>query len=184
MDEGMVIEHICSSIGEVNIRMAIPQDAASLRELRLEALMSYPEAFAADVDLTAAEGNNVWAERLSNYIASQSGAMCIAQCGDALVGMSGIGRGHWPKTRHFGTLWGVYVKPEWRGNHIGTGLTNGCLGWARGNGLSVVSLGVNVANTSAITCYKRCGFTVYGVEPKALYVNGVYHDELLMAILL
>jgi hypothetical protein len=108
MDEGMVIEHICSSIGEVNIRMAIPQDAASLRELRLEALMSYPEAFAADVDLTAAEGNNVWAERLSNYIASQSGAMCIAQCGDALVGMSGIGRGHWPKTRHFGTLWGVY----------------------------------------------------------------------------
>jgi RimJ/RimL family protein N-acetyltransferase len=180
----MEIEHISTSQGDIIIRMAIPQDAASLRELRHEALRMHPEAFAADLELTAKEGAEVWAERLSSYAACQSGAICIAACGDRLVGMSGIGRGHWPKTRHFGTLWSVYVRSEWRGNHIGLALVTGCLGWADENKVSVVSLGVNVSNIAAIRCYQRNGFSIYGVEPRTLYVNGVYHDELLMVKLL
>jgi RimJ/RimL family protein N-acetyltransferase len=36
-------------------------------------------------------------------------------------------------------------------------------------------------NTSAIRLYLRHSFAVYGVEREALFVDGVYHDELLMA---
>lgn len=136
------------------------------------------------MELTAAETAEVWAERIAGYDASHSAAICIAQCDDILVGMSGIGRGHWPKTHHSSTLWGVYAKLEWRGLHIGKAVVNGCLDWAKVSGVTIVKLGVNITNTVAIQRYKHCGFTEYGVEPRVICVNGVYHDELLMVKLL
>ena len=36
----------------------------SLLALRLEALSKHPEAFAADIDKTAAAGENAWVERI------------------------------------------------------------------------------------------------------------------------
>ena len=100
----------------------------------------------------------------------QCDAIRIACSGDDLIGMSGIVRGHWPKTRHNGTLWGVYVKPKWRGYHIGEAIVNGCIKWAKENNLTVVSLGVTISNVSAIRCYARCGFKEYGTSPKAISI--------------
>jgi RimJ/RimL family protein N-acetyltransferase len=152
--------------------------------LRLEALSLHPEAFAADVEMTAAEGAEIWAERIAEYAATKSSAICIAFAGDKLVGMTGIGRGHWPKTRHIATIWGVYVNQDWRGLHIGEQLLNGCTEWAIVNGVKVINLGVNISNVPAIRCYSRCGFTLYGIEPKAICHNGIYYDEMLLAKLI
>jgi RimJ/RimL family protein N-acetyltransferase len=170
--------------GDIIIRMADPRDASALRLLRLEALSLHPEAFSADLTMTAAEGADVWAECIAGYAASNSGAICIALAGYILVGMSGIGRGHWPKTHHFGTIWGVYVNQDWRKYHIAGQLLNECIEWAKANGVNVINLGVNISNISAIRSYSRSGFTVYGVEPRVIFHNGVYYDELLMARLL
>lgn len=170
--------------GDITVCMAAPGDAAALRELRLEALSLHPEAFSADLAMTAAEGAEVWAERIAGYITSNSGAICIALAGDSMVGMTGIRRGHWPKTHHFGTIWGVYVIQYWRGYHIAEQLLNRCVDWAISNGVTVINLGVNISNVPAIRCYSRCGFTIYGVEPRAIFQNGVYYDELLMARLI
>ncbi len=175
---------LSTSKGDIIIRLALPADGLALRELRLEALAAHPDAFAADIETTVKEEPAVWSVRIAEYATDRSGAICIAQAGDILVGMTGIGRGHWPKTRHFGKIWGVYVKPDWRGIYLGDELVNSCVDWARNNGISVVNLGVNIANISAIRCYSRCGFTIYGIEPRAIYINGVYHDELLMVRLL
>jgi RimJ/RimL family protein N-acetyltransferase len=165
---------------QINIRLAAPQDAKLVRELRLEALAMHLDAFAADYDLTKAEGAEVWAERISSYAENKTSTICIAEAQETMIGMTGIGRGHWPKTNHFGTIWGVYVKPGWRGHHIAERLINGCIEWAKDNGISMVNLGVNVSNIAAIRCYSRCGFTVYGIEPKTIFYQGVYIDELLM----
>jgi len=170
--------------GEVTMRLAVPQDAASLLELRLEALAMHPEAFAADVAMTAAEGAEAWSERITNNARDQSGAISIACVGDKLVGMAGIGRGHWPKISHLGTLWGVYVKSDWRGLHIAEAILNELFVWSQEHGLTVVYLGVITSNASAIRCYGRSGFTVYGIEPRVINYNGVYYDEVLMAKLL
>jgi hypothetical protein len=43
--------------------------------LRLKALSRHPKAFAADVELTAAETAEVWAERIAGYDASHSAAI-------------------------------------------------------------------------------------------------------------
>jgi RimJ/RimL family protein N-acetyltransferase len=170
--------------GEITIRIATVEDSASLLELRLEALAMHPEAFAADVNLTAAEDARVWVERITEYAEKVSAAICIAETGGQLIGMVGIGRGHWPKTRHSGTLWGVYVKPEWRGYHIGEAMVNGCVEWAIENNTTVVYLGVTVSNSTAVQCYTRCGFMEYGIQPKVIFYNGIYYDELLMVKLL
>ena len=98
--------------GDITIRIATPENAALLRELRLEALSMHPEAFAADVSMTEAEGADVWAERIADYVKNESTAISIAEYVGQLIGMAGIGRGHWPKTRHSSILWGVYVSPD------------------------------------------------------------------------
>jgi len=170
--------------GDITIRIATPEDAALLRELRLEALSMHPEAFAADVAITAAEGADVWAERIADYAKNESTAISIAVYVGQLIGMAGIGRGHWPKTRHSSILWGVYVSPDWRGLHIAEAIINECITWAREQGVVVVKLGVITTNASAIRCYTRSGFKVYGTDPKSNYYNDVYYDELMMAKLL
>jgi len=80
--------------GNITIRIASSKDAALLRELRLEALSMHPEAFAADVAMTAAEGADVWAERLADYARNESTVICVAEYDRQLIGMAGIGRGH------------------------------------------------------------------------------------------
>jgi ribosomal protein S18 acetylase RimI-like enzyme len=95
--------------------------------------------------------------------------------------MTGLARGKWPKTQYSGTIWGVYVKTEWRGHSIAEGLLRDCIAWAQAQGLVIVKLGVVTANTPAIRCYAHCGFTVYGIEPKAICYEDVFYDELLMA---
>ena len=75
---------------------------------------------------------------------------------------------------------GVYVRPEWRGLHLAGALIETCADWARERDVVILKLGVMTNNESAIHCYKRCGFTVYGTEPGALFHEGQYYDEFLM----
>lgn len=166
--------------GNIAIRPAVPGDAALLRELRIEALADRPEAFAADHAAAVAENVEGWVERIEVNAAQEQGIICIASTGERLVGMTGLGRGHWPKTQHSGIIWGVYVNPEWRSMGVAEALLNECITWAKAQGLTIVKLGVVTTNTPAIRCYARCGFSVYGIEPRVIYYNGVYYDELLM----
>ena len=179
-----MVQLLSTPKGDITIRKATPEDGLLLRELRLEALSMHPEAFAADVAMTEAEGADVWAERIADYARNESTVICIADYIGQLIGMAGLGRGHWPKTRHSGVLWGVYVKPDWRGLHIAEAIIDKCATWARAHGIVVVKLGVITTNLSAIRCYTRNGFKVYGTDPKSNYYNDVYYDELMMAKLL
>jgi RimJ/RimL family protein N-acetyltransferase len=164
----------------IQIRQAAIEDAPRLRDLRLEALAGHPQAFTSDYGSSSKEEPTVWVERLERYAKSVDEALQIAVAGDDLVGMTGIYRDPRPKIRHAATIWGVYVKPGWRGLGIGDQLVNACLDWAREHEIIFVRLAVITPNVSAIQCYQRCGFSVYGIEPKSLLWEGRYYDELLM----
>ena len=90
-----------------------------------------------------------------------------------------MGTGPRPATaRLFG---GVYVNPQWRGLGVAEALIDACIGWGKTQGVVTVKLAVVTTNTPAIRCYTRCcGFCAYGVEPQAIYYDGVYYDELLL----
>jgi ribosomal protein S18 acetylase RimI-like enzyme len=167
--------------GPVTIRPALPDDAALLRELRLEALASHPEAFASDPASAAVETVEAWAERIARYASQAEGVICVARTQNQFIGMMGLYGGNRPKTRHGGTIYGAYVKADWRGLHVAEALLNECIAWAQTHGLTIVKLAVVTTNAPAIRCYVRCGFMVYGVDPKVIRYNGVFHDELLMA---
>ena len=47
-----------------------------------------------------------------------------------------------------------------------------------------IHLSVTAANKRAIGFYERLGFKAFGTEPRALKVDGVYIDELLMVKIL
>jgi RimJ/RimL family protein N-acetyltransferase len=94
--------------------------------------------------------------------------------------MTGVARGGTPKTRHAATIWGVYVVREWRGMHIAEELITSCLDWARSRKIVTAKLGVAARNSSAVRCYERCGFKIYGTESRALFYDGNYYDFHLM----
>jgi len=170
--------------GDITIRIATQADATELFKLRMEALTFHPEAFAADVEMTKTRGVEAWVSQITNESKNQSGVIFIACARDELVGMTGVGRGHWPKTQHSAIVWGVYVTPAWRGQHVAEGILEECIRWAGENSIVVLKLGVVTTNQAAIHCYQHAGFTIYGTEPKSNYLDGKYYDEYLMAKLI
>jgi ribosomal protein S18 acetylase RimI-like enzyme len=165
--------------GNVLIRTAQPADAGAYRELRLEALKNHPTAFGSDYEENLQHPDGYWQERLN--INDEQEALFLAEHEGRLVGMTGIYRSLSPRHRHQATVWGVYVRDAWRGCRIADVLIGNCLEWARGKGVVIARLGVAATNWPAIRCYERCGFTSYGIEAKALFHEGGYIDEFLMA---
>lgn len=74
------------------------------------------------------------------------------------------------------------MQPEYRGRGVATMLLDAGMSWAQKRDVLVIKLAVVTTNSAAIRCYMRAGFRAYGVEPKALQYDGVFYDELLMAL--
>jgi len=164
--------------GMIGTREALPEDVTQYRELRLGALQDSPTAFSADYELNLNQPMSFWEGRLN---VDENGSLFFATHENNLIGMTGIRKGESPKTRHGAYIWGVYIRPEWRGLHIAEALIETCIAWAKPREVNIVKLGVTATNTSAVRCYERCGFTIYGNEPRALLYEGNYYDEYLMS---
>lgn len=168
------------STDEIIIRHAEGSDLYAFRDLRLEALKNHPTAFGSDYTENSSKPITYWEERLKINSAEQ--AMFFAEQNTGLIGMATIVRGSSKKSFHTANIYGIYVKPDWRGNRIAEKLVRTCLNWAVENGIIVVKLAVVSDNRPAICCYERCGFIPYGTEPKALNYEGRLYDEYLMSI--
>jgi ribosomal protein S18 acetylase RimI-like enzyme len=167
-----------TSRGTINIREALLSDVIQYRELRLGALQDSPTAFSADYQVNLSQPMSFWEGRLSF---DEHGTLFFATHENNLIGMTGIRRGESPKTKHSAGIWGVYVRPEWRGLHIAEALIETCIAWAKPRQVNIVKLGVTTTNTAAVRCYERCGFTIYGNEPRAMLYEDNYYDEYLMS---
>lgn len=178
---GTMTRTLSTPRGPITIRPAVEADAAAVRALRLEGLRDHPAAFGSDYASSAAEPVDDTAKRIARAYAENTSRIFVAAAGDQLVALTGVHRDHRPKLRHSANIWGVYVRPAWRGLRLADELIAECLDWARQHGVTIAKLGVSATNIAAIRCYLRCGFSVYGVEPRALLVDGVSLDELLMA---
>jgi RimJ/RimL family protein N-acetyltransferase len=165
--------------GNILIREAKPIDAVPFRELRLGALLDSPIAFTADYQKNLNHPPKYWEDLLT--MQSDKSTIFLAAHESNLIGMTGIARDSSPKTRHGTWIWGVYVKPEWRGLHIAEELIKSCFTWARARKIVVAKLGVSAVNQPAIRCYERCGFKTFGTEPRAIFYEGKYYDEYLMS---
>ncbi len=163
-----------------SIRLATVPDAPSLRALRLEALRQHPDAFGMDEATELAAPLSTWTERLARSGGADS-AIFVAAADDDLAGMAGIYRSSGAKNAHNASIWGMYVRPACRQQGLATRLLAACEGWAREQGVLILKLAAVSTNSAAILCYAHAGFVVYGVEPRALQIEGRFYDELMMA---
>lgn len=160
------------------IRQAATTDAEAIQALRLEALQRHPKAFGSDYERESGRPASFWVERLS---AQTDSAIFVAESAGQLAGMTGIYRSELVKLRHNATIWGVYMRPQWRGQGIAVALLQTAVNWAERQGLNWVKLAVITNNSAAIRAYIKSGFRVYGVDPAVIRYDGVCYDEFLMA---
>jgi ribosomal protein S18 acetylase RimI-like enzyme len=157
----------------VIVRRLTPADVVAYRGLRLQGLREHPEAFGGDADEEAAWPLPHWQERLERRgtFGAFRGATLI---GTAALSVE-VGRKH----GHRGSLVGMYVAPDGRGNGVGRQLVEAVLALAQGQ-VETLELSVAIANAPAIALYLACGFRPYAIDADAIRVDGVPVDDILM----
>ncbi|WP_283809253.1 GNAT family N-acetyltransferase [Nitrobacter winogradskyi] len=74
--------------------------------------------------------------------------------------------------------------PDLLGEGLGSKATRLVLGFAFDQlKLHRVSLRVIAYNERPIRCYQKCGFKIEGSEREAWFVNGRWHDDIIMGLL-
>ena len=165
---------------QCEIRPIREDDLPAFRALRLEALRDHPEAFGSDYDEATRDPDDKWQDLMRRALAGESDRVFLADAGNELAGMLGVHRSHGIKNRHSAMIWGVYIRPTYRGQGLTEKLMREAIAWAQQQNVRILRLAVGTFNAPAIRCYQRCGFVVYGVSPEELRVGEKYHDEILM----
>jgi ribosomal protein S18 acetylase RimI-like enzyme len=162
----------------MHIRRLLPSDASAFHALRLVALRDCPSSFSSSYE----EERDTPLSTIASRLAPGSGRNLFgAFDGEELVGIVGVGREEAPKLRHKASVRGMYVAASQRGKGAGRQLLEHALACcASMQGLRQVTLVVTAGNAAAIALYQAMGFGVYGTEPRALFVDGVYHDDVYM----
>ncbi|MEE9480981.1 MAG: GNAT family N-acetyltransferase [Kiloniellales bacterium] len=154
----------------ITVRRLTEDDAEIFREIRLEALDQYPEAFQATYERSAELPLETFAARLKRYM------LFGGFSDDRLMGFVGFYPLHNPRISHKGVLWGMYVREEARGTGLAAAMVERVLEFAKENVEQVV-LSVITSNEHACRFYKKMGFEIYGLEKRALCIDGRYYDE-------
>ena len=150
----------------VVVRRLEAGDWPEFRRLRLEALQSEPLAFVEQYEVSAAESDEYWQDRVRRGATDAETATFVAvDEGRRLVGKATgfVDRSvPQPLTVH---LVGVYVSPAFRGSGVGVSadVVGAVMRWAgEVIGASQVRLFVTEFNERAEAFYKRLGFTRTG----------------------
>jgi len=159
----------------MEFRRLTAADAEGYRRVRLHGLKESPQAFAADYELSAQLPQEHFAARLKNEV---DAFVIGAFVGEQLVGIGGFYREDGPKLRHRGTIWGVYVMPEHRSGGLGRKLIAEIIANAAVvPDIHQINITVTAANERARQLYRSMGFEPWGLERKALWIDGSFYDD-------
>ena len=156
------------------VRRLVPDDAPAYRALMLEAYERHAEAFSSSAAERAVLPLDWWRARLApGEDAPQR--VIGAWRGERLAGVAGLSFETREKLRHKATLFGMAVAEDFRRQGIGEALVQAVLAEAQAHpGTRLVQLTVSDGNRAARALYERCGFAVFGIEPRAVAVGGGY----------
>jgi len=163
------------TIAPSNLRRLAPDDAALYRDIRLEGLAESPDAFSSTLEAEEDRPLDAFAGRLADS------HVVGAFSGSHLAGVAGFYVQAGPKQAHKGMLWGMYVRPEYRGLGLGRMLVEAVVEHARER-VELLQLFVVSDNLPARRLYESLGFVEYGIEWHATKHHGHYHDDVMMVL--
>lgn len=153
-----------------SVRVLTEADVAIFRALRLEGLRTHPEAFGASLLREQDHDDDHFRDILRDNVVI--GGFLDSK----LVSMAGLRGLTHPKLAHKCHLWGCYVEDEHRGSGIAAKVVEATVGQAEGH-YEIVHCRVVSTNGRARRFFDRMGFKLYGVERRAIKVDGEYFDE-------
>lgn len=157
------------------IRRLSPDDLTAYRNLRLECIEANPSAVSFSYDEESELPPDQMRQRL---VHTPHQAMFGAFDGANLMAMAGFRREPRTKIHHRGDIFGVYVAPAARGTGLSQKLLEALLDHVRTiPEMVVVNLSVRTTNDPARALYRRLGFDVTGIDKRAIFADGAYHDE-------
>jgi len=162
---------------EVVVRDLSPGEAGAYVRLRREMLAEAPWAFA------SSEQDDVGCDEafLVARLGERGQAIVGAFAGAELVGAAGLFLAKHRKMAHRARVWGVYVRPAYRGRGVARSVLERVIEVARTwEGVSSVGLSVSERAEAAARLYARLGFVAWGCEPDALRVEGRGYAEIHM----
>ena len=158
---------------EITYREARPEDAKALLDyLKTVGGESDNLSFGAEGLPFSVEAEEAYLENLQKNPRSRS---LLALDGDSIVGHSSIDGSSHPRFGHRCSLAISVRKSHW-GRHIGSGLMERQIAFAREAGAEIIGLEVRSDNDRAIALYRKFGFEKYGSYPKFFKINGEYFD--------
>jgi len=153
----------------------VPADAAAYRALRLRGLAEHPDAFTSSAEDEAKRPLSATEARIA---ADSADVVFGAFVGGELAGVVGLAREPRAKNRHKATVFGMYVAPEFGRRGLGRALIRHLVAAAQGeSGLEQLELTVTQTNDAARGLYESEGFRSFGIEPRAIRVDGRYYDK-------
>ncbi|WP_186815001.1 GNAT family N-acetyltransferase [Terrabacter aerolatus] len=144
-------------MSSTELRVIGADDWEDFRAVRLEALADAPDAFGATLAEASAQPPEVWRER-----AAGPGPVVLAFADHGPVAMGGL---FVPDASDDAFVWGMWVRPTFRGDGVAARILERLLEHADRVGRPVV-LHVSQGNDSARRLYERHGFVTTGeVQP-------------------
>jgi RimJ/RimL family protein N-acetyltransferase len=165
------------------IRLLSLQDLPAYKALRDEALQDFPEAFTSDFETERHRSAESYAPRISAPDAHGNKLWGAFDSQNQLLGSIALEVATRAQQRHIGTVLGMFVSRAAQGQGIASALIACCVDFATASGqFDQLILTVTASNQHVVRLYERAGFLHYGLLPRAICVNGIFHDKLLMRL--
>lgn len=163
-------------------RVLTPADVAAYRALRLSSIKESPGVAWA----SHAEESMLSLEQMQQRLMATPHQLVFGGFVDQqLVAIGGFKREAMTQIHHRGNIWGLYVSPTSRGKGLGRLMLADMLAHLRQiPELVQVTLVVSSDNDAARSMYQSFGFRKTGVDQRSVCIDGHYHDEDRMVLLL
>ncbi|WP_430788031.1 N-acetyltransferase family protein [Virgibacillus flavescens] len=167
----------------MEIRLLKASDAESYWELRLEALKQNPEAFATSYEEALKRDNPIG--QVVNNLNSKGNYTFGAFENNSLIGMVTLMEEKHQKLAHRANIFAMYVTPVKQGKGVGDALLKEVIRTSKSiEKCEKLNLTVVKTNEKAKKLYLNAGFQPFGLEERALKIDGIYYDEEYMTLLL
>lgn len=165
----------------LQVRNLTADDAEMVKNLRLFCMRESPSRFSSSLQ----EEQERTVDSLKTSLSKSREEFFIVGAfdQDKLVAMAGFTRERAEKASHKGSIWGVYVMPDYRGQRHARQLMKKLIDQAKElDGLNTLLLKVTGDAISAKQMYSELGFKSYGCEVDSLRADGKSIDEELMRL--